>query len=229
VGKIISLLIILPILIASLEYLTIKVWRSKWLSREYSLTWLDKQYLKGIRIILPILLPLLVLLRYKNLTASISAGLILWLAILSITTDLESLKIPLEPCWAIFFLGIVLLFIGGSAAGWASFAVAFITLGIAMFLSALITRGGLGTGDIRLLLASTPLATWVGYTPFLIAVFLAGIIQLPLRFLFKNKLKQLEKGFPFAPALMIGLLFSIIFFSHQNTICHEWLNGLSCN
>ena len=228
-GSFLSLFIILPILIMSLEYITLKVWRKRWILREYSLTWLDRRYLKVIRITFPILLPLLFLLRYKNILSAICAGLITWLAILAITTDLESLKIPLEPCWTIFLVGLTLLLIGGSVAGWASFGVAFITLGIAMFLSAFITRGGLGTGDIRLLLACTPLATWVGYTPFLIAVFIAGLLQLPLRFIFKNKIKQLGNGFPFAPALMIGLFFSIMFFSHQHTVCHEWLNGLACN
>lgn len=163
---------------------------------------------------------------HSNVLAAVTYGAAGWLAALAWSTDMAVRKIPSEACYAVFLIGTIGGLTSYSAAAAASAIVAFTVFAVLLLSVALLTRGSLGSGDIRMLLAFTPLAWFTGYTPFLIGLMLACVTQLALWFTVYRAYPQ--KGRPFAPALILGLATAIALFSDSSTYCNEWAGLLSC-
>lgn len=174
---------------------------------------------------------------YFSPMAGAVTALIAWLFIVSIATDLRTMKIPREAAWTVLLLGASLAgldsLVTSSYAGLASFGVALAVVGSVMLATALLTRGALGSGDVRIMLAATPLAAWNGYESILMGIAFGGILQLALRPLL-TKLKTSKAisvngmsrtAYPFVPALALGLIVAVLMFGGPGTAVAEWLNA----
>lgn len=145
-----------------------------------------------------------------------------WLVILVTETDLRTLKIPREPCWVVFFIGTVLGLSTWTLAGAASAGLALIALGGTAFLIALVSKGGLGSGDVRFLVALSPLAWWVGATPLLVGVLIGCILQIILRIALKVTRRNIQY-LPFGPALGVGVVsWTLISAASISSQCQEF-------
>lgn len=199
-------------------------WNTKWLARGYTNTATKKQAL--IRI-LSATVAAGAAFKFAGTTpmviAAATAG---WLAALAWTTDVRNTKIPSEPCYLVFATGTVCGIAQYSQARAASAIVAFLAIATMMVATAFLTRGALGSGDVRLMVAFTPLAWLIGYTPFLIGIFLGCIIQMFLWFTAYRGPKENPR--PFAPALITGFILATTFFVNETTYCAEWVNVFQC-
>lgn len=127
-----------------------------------------------------------------------------WLFAFATRADLLTSRIPREPCWAVFIVTAI-----ASASDWsmARLAAAGVAVALVLFvtgLAALLSRGGLGSGDIRFLVAVSPLVYWVGISPLLVGLLVAAALQVAGKA--AGLLHRGPHGYPFAPALSLGLL-----------------------
>lgn len=164
---------------------------------------------------------------YKDILAGISFTAITWLAIIAVFTDFKYCRIPIGACWTslgiTFLMVIFALFLDNNKTALISAIVALISVLLSGGLLALLTKGKFGSGDVRLMLALSVLAAWSGYVALLIGLILASIIQLPLRIALRKYGKSTEEGLlPFAPALIIGTLVSILIFGHPGAPINEF-------
>lgn len=136
---------------------------------------------------------------------TISLGATFALGTTATLTDLHSAKIPKEPCLVAIGLGLIAYATTGGPDQWGIFnlTVALTGLSLVPFLAALITKGGLGFGDIRLLTAfACTLSWWIGYESLLWGVITACILQGLVRL--ATRLRHAPK-LPFGPALVVGV------------------------
>lgn len=140
----------------------------------------------------------------NSVAAAAAAAATAWLMAFATRSDLLTMRIPREPCWAIFMILIVLAAFD-PAPGRAVAAVLGVGLIVAVALvTAVISRGGLGSGDVRFLLAIAPATYWFGVTPVLLGLLLAAGTQIAARMF--GLIRPIEKAYPFAPALSLGFL-----------------------
>lgn len=145
-----------------------------------------------------------------SLPASAAAAAGAWFCALALSTDLVDVKIPKEPTWFVAGTGLAAAAFSSS---WVPLILAGTTLVLILLLlglTALLTKGGLGSGDVRLMVSLTPLSAWFGVTTFLWALLIACALQLPLRFFVFKKQYPGRTGYPFAPALVAGLTIAIV-------------------
>lgn len=138
-----------------------------------------------------------------DITAALGATLAL--GVVAIFTDLHSAKIPKEPCLVAIGFGLIAYATTGGPEQWGIFNLAVALTGLALvpFIAAMLTKGGLGFGDIRLLTAfACTLSWWVGYEALLWGVITACILQGLVRL--ATRLRHAPK-LPFGPALVIGV------------------------
>lgn len=185
-----------------LEILYLRYWKKAWASRDILL--FSQKSGTYARVIGGSIAGLTVATTSTYPMMSVPFAATTWLSMTVIETDLRSRKIPKEPCWFVFAIGTIAGLFSYSLYGLISALAAFVVLGGLLLLLALLTKGGLGSGDLRLVVAFTPLAWWVGVLPMLYGLFFAsllqGIIHLTLMVLGKNK-----THLPFGPALVLGL------------------------
>ena len=169
---------------------------------------------------------------YKNILIGLSFTIFIWLAYTALVTDLNYRKIPSGACWIVLTLNSLIIgffsihnktYIPVLAASISVLSVIF-TAVVLVFA----TKGEFGSGDVRLMLVIASMAAWVGYVPILLGVALSSVLQLPLRIILKKFGKYDGPGLPFAPALIIGTLISIILIGHPGTVCNEFGAALSC-
>lgn len=226
-----------------LEYL-LNTWiKRKLVEKKYNIDKIFSKKNKIIRIFIPIILSLTFTffvndIRLWEYGSSLSA--LVWLMLLASCTDITDLRIPKEACWltisVIVFYGLTFylsgfLFPPHHTASLFSFLAAIITTTIITLFLALITRGGFGSGDVRLILAFSTLGWWTGYSTILVGLILASLIQTIIMFIvwYKNRMKKKTKTIlPFAPALSIGFLLSIALLVSSSTVCLNWASTLSC-
>lgn len=154
---------------------------------------------------------------WSTFSPTVATGAMMWLAVLAVQTDLGSHKIPKEACWTI--LGVATFF-GLLTFNEAAAASAFGGLGLIFFvtvLAALLTKGALGSGDVRLLLALTPISWWAGLVTPLMGVLIASFLQLLYRIFARRR-----GGLPFAPALIVGLVLAVIVNAPAGGPCIEF-------
>jgi leader peptidase (prepilin peptidase) / N-methyltransferase len=197
------------ITVIMLETLMERRWQPLWAARGY-ITDLSTRAAILPRTAAPIAMGLAASFYYDSIAVILAAAAATWLSALAITTDLVQMRIPREPCWAVLGLGVVAVLVNGDVWGITSAAITFVVLAAAMLTTALISRGGLGSGDIRLVLALTPLAAWVGAGTFLWALLIAAAVQIPGRVLLRRWGIGEGKAVPFAPALVAGVLLASV-------------------
>ena len=173
-----AFLLSLPVPIL-LEALTRFLWQARWTEREIKFS--PSMLYSTLRLFGGLTIGFLFAVLSEAPESALAASAVGWLLILVVETDLRALKIPREPCWVVFIIGTVVGVATWSAAGAVSAGIALLALGGAGLFVALVSRGGLGSGDIRFMVALTPLAWWLGVTPVLVGVFIGCILQLLLR------------------------------------------------
>jgi leader peptidase (prepilin peptidase)/N-methyltransferase len=214
------------------EFVMLKRWVPRWRERHIVLS---EHPLLGrtARLVVSIILGSVTAVGYANLWAAPAFAVAAWTALLSIGTDLTTTRIPREASWFTLLVALGSLAVStavtGSYAGAASAGLALAGLTFMMVLTAFLTAGGLGSGDVRLVIALAPLAGWVGYSALLIGVGLGCVVQILLRPFIKVRHDENGKkiGYPFAPALMVGLLIAIAIFGAPGTPAIEWFGILS--
>lgn len=217
------------LIVAVGELAIVRGWDRRWQGRGFDLSLVDSRLGQGCRIAIPIAAGLAALFYYQSWQAGIAVASTMWVATLSVATDLACGRVPREPAWANLAVGITLVAVSGSPAGIASAVVAFVGVALVMGLTALLTRGKLGSGDIRLILSFTPLAAWCGWTAILAGIALGSIVQFVLRPLLRRlNVFPGTKMLPFAPALVVGLLVSVALFGQPDAPCNEWAGLLAC-
>ena len=139
-----------------------------------------------------------------------------WLAGIAVTTDLACMKIPKEPCWIALSIGTLSIAATLNLDAAINFGITFLAVSVALIVSLLISRGGLGSGDFRLVLGLTPLAAWFGVETFLWGLITACLTQLVFRAtLARQRNISSKTGLPFAPAIVAGqTLFTLITVAH---------------
>lgn len=209
-------------LIYLLEHRLEKSWKNKWANRDITL---------AIRLTFPLtrVAPALItgvaagiywgdgINSWNSFLPVVSVGAMMWLAVLAVQTDLGSHKIPKEACWTIFgiatLFGVLTFSKAGAASAFAGFGfIFFVTV-----LAALLTKGALGSGDVRLLLALTPISWWAGLVTPLMGVLIASLLQLLYRVFARRR-----GGLPFAPALIAGLILAVVFTAPSGGPCIEF-------
>lgn len=199
-----------------------RTWRRGWVKRGIEGP-LNTRTNTVLRLSVPAVVSALFALAYSpSLVGEIYVAAAVWMGIVFTTTDLASCKIPKEPAWVVFFLGLGAVLFEGNLAGAVSAAVAVILVGLVSMLTVLLTRGGLGSGDVRMLLALSPFAVWVGFWPVLTSILVGSLLQIPLRIALRRWGNYTGPGLPFGPALLLGLLLSIIIYGHPGTPTTEW-------
>lgn len=186
----------------SLETIYLKRWKLEWEKRNiFVFSQKSGTYLRVLGSLITGF-AMVFLSQYAFIAVAFSA--LTWLSLLTIETDLRSNKIPKEPCWVVFGIGTAAGVLSYSLYGLISAVISFLILGGIFLLLALLTKGGLGSGDLRLVLAFTPLAWWLGVLPLLYGLFFASILQLFIRLILLTVGRH-KNRLPFGPALVIGL------------------------
>lgn len=201
-------------------------WGKRWADREYDVVDLHSNRKMVPRVLLS-LLAIGAGYYYDSWAAAAAFPAIVWLAVLASQTDLRQRKIPKEPCWTVFAVATLLGVSTFAPASAASAATALVIILVLLALLILLVRGGIGSGDARLLIALTSAAWWTGYSPFLFGLLLAGVLQVILRYsIYRGR--YVGKGYPFAPALVAGLFLAVAVFGDPQSACREWVLMLSC-
>lgn len=128
-----------------------------------------------------------------------------WCAAVAVDTDLSCGKIPREPCWATLAVGSLAGATTTSPAGFAAASSALLLVGGVMVIIAVLSGGALGSGDIRLVAALTPLAWWTGLTAVLVGVIVAALLQAAVHAVLLAAGRG-RRSLPFGPALSAGML-----------------------
>lgn len=202
-------------------------WRVAWAQREI-FGWTSPVAVP-LRLATTMVGSILIALYWELPWASGSVAAALWIGLLASETDLRSRKIPREPCWAALAVGFAAGFAAYSVAAVASFVGAFALLGFILLLLAVVGRGrSLGSGDVRLVLAMTPVALWIGAMPMLWALLFASLLQILVRIALALA-RRGGKFMPFGPSLFLGVVITLVL-SHPaaSNPCAEWLQMLSC-
>lgn len=134
--------------------------------------------------------------------AAAAAG---WYATLAVICDVTVLRVPREPALWVWLAGV-----GAAAASswWTLLGAVTMTavVVVALGVTSLLARRGLGMGDMRLLVALSPLAVWPAPSAApLVGLLAAAAIQLVLRPLWRRAGIVEGDGYPFVPALLLGL------------------------
>jgi len=210
----------------TIELVRIRIWEKRW--RERELPFSSSAYLRSARLLTSIVLGVSLTIWWGDPLAVLYLGPMVWLGLTALETDLLGKRIPREPCWVILGLGVLVGFTTRSPAGAASALAAFLLVVIILLGLALLTRGGLGSGDVRLYLAFTPMAWWIGFTPLLVGLLIASILQLVVRLVMLIA-RRGSKYLPFGPALFIGAYLSAIIWRPEvSNPCDEWLGLIPC-
>ena len=225
---------ILPLLlslvvIGLLETLRKVVWEARWEKRDISFS--ASRVLFALRTGGVFAAALLLVTWWQEPLAIVTVTATLWLGALTCETDLRCKRIPREPCWAVFGIALLGNLLQPSWAAVASFVAAFIIVAVTMLFLALVTRGGLGSGDVRFYLAMTPLAWWIGVTPLLFGLLIASVLQAAIRLalLFAPKVPGGRRYLPFGPALFAGALAASVYWTPLvSNPCREWVGLFSC-
>lgn len=210
--------------VVSLEVVASKFWRHQWESRSVTGP-LDGERIRLARLVLPVILGTLAGWAYDghgSVTLAVVVAASGWLAAVAVTTDLSSRRIPKEACWAVLGIGAVGVAFEHDPSGIAAAVLAFFLVAVITVTVAMASRGGLGSGDVRMLLSFTPLAAWVGFSPFLWGILFACVLQIPIRLILSRVSRHEGPGVPFAPALILGLTLAVAILGHPGAPAAEF-------
>jgi leader peptidase (prepilin peptidase)/N-methyltransferase len=196
-----------------LEIISAKFWEPRWAER--NIAYCNKSWYRWTRIVFSGMFGLLFSLLYGMPLTGVAFVGFAWLVLTVIDTDLKSKKIPREPCWIVFFLSTIVALLTIYSIENAVYGIgSLIIFGGAFFAVAMITRGGLGSGDVRLIVALSPMGWWFGFYPIILGLGVAFVVQLTAHIIlfFVKREKGKKRYLPFGPALGVGLLLSQLWF-----------------
>ena len=166
---------------------------------------------------------------YIPAAAAVSAAAACWLAILAVVTDLSCRMIPRDLPLPVSIIGLACAATEADQQGWLSLGVSTTALVVFPFVLRMLTRGGLGFSDIRLLWALTAtLSWWAGPNTMLGGLLLACLLQLCVRTVARplrlgmvapvpgtgegtgHPLRQ-RRELPFAPAIVAGVTAAVVY------------------
>lgn len=129
-----------------------------------------------------------------------------WVGAVSAGTDIAVTKIPKEPSWTVFAVGVASLAVNVArgtdmVAVWVFLASLAVTGTVLLFVAA-VTKGSLGSGDVRLMVALTPLSAYAGFAVILLTVGVGCVLQLVA---WKTVYRHKGKTRPFGPSLLLAL------------------------
>jgi hypothetical protein len=164
----------------------------------------------ALRLLLPTLAAALTIWTTNDGLAAIATATVTWLAIIATVTDLGSCKVPREACWATFTVTSASALATMNTWQILSALIAVLASALAIGLTVLISRGRLGSGDLRFVIALSPLAAWFGPLAIMWGLIAASVLQIPARLIFRRIAATNGRGAPFIPALVAGITISII-------------------
>lgn len=200
--------------IISLEMFARKVWKTRWNERGFSDSW-DSPEEAFMRASLAVIFGLTAGLAFNSMFAVLAFTSLTWLSALVISTDLRDMKIPSEPVWTVTAIA------AASAIGeflWSGQINAnphalldmviaqAVVLGV-LILAVIVTVGGIGSGDVRLIVALTMMTAWTGAGSALLALTIASIGFLITRKVLSIPAPEIAgegEPVPFAPAIASG-------------------------
>lgn len=200
--------------VSLLETVAIRFWAPLWLKRGYTQGWMTTKS-RTLRLVAAVFTGLAFGAGLASPYATISFGALTWLAALTISTDLSDQKIPSEPVWSVLWISLLsiateLALTGGvegaSGALFNLVAAESIVLFV-MLLIVIVTVGGIGSGDVRLVAALTTTAAWTGAGSILPAMAIAAVGYLITRKVLRTPLGPSagdSPPVPFAPGLIAG-------------------------
>lgn len=131
--------------------------------------------------------------------------------------DLDTQEIPNGAVLLIIGLGVLNILLDSSLK-WTESLIGFFAVSIPMLLIAMVSKGGMGGGDIKLMAAAGLFLGWKNVlTAFFIACLIAGVLGMILILLKKRERKD---KIPFGPFLAIGILISMLY---GQEIIHRYL------
>lgn len=213
------------ICVSLLEMLVWFRWKKPWVSRD--ITAYPSSFSPYLRVLFGVLAGFGFGYALGSVAAAVAGSAIAWLSVLAIETDLANHKIPKEPCWVVFFTGTLAGITGYTMYAAIIAGIALIALGLIPLVLAILTKGGLGSGDVRYLVAVTPLAWWIGVTPLLVAVIVGCIIQIIIRTALVLRKKNVSQ-LPFGPALATGVILCVSVTTIATSGCETYFSLLSC-
>lgn len=233
----------LVLLLASLAALTAVaiVRRTAWANRGIRLG-LPYPLLAGLQLAAALPAGLLVADRIST-AAGVATAAFTWLAVLTVASDLASHLLPREACNATTLIGLPCLAVSWSVPAAFGLAFCFVGLVAVPWLARVLTRRGLGFGDIRLLTAATAtLSWWVGQDALLYALIAACGIQILIRVItwpWRNRVGIPEprnaddttprRALPFGPALALSLLSAATYVTVTGyDVCAAWALAATC-
>lgn len=199
-----------------------RFWVKRWTSRGISADWNATAW-RYLRNGGALLMGVGFGLRFASGTAAVAFAAAAWTYLISTQSDLATRKIPREPCWAALVASSLAALTTGRP-GLASMISAMILVSLALLLVVVLSRGRMGSGDVRLALAFTALAAWSGTGALLWGLILASPLQFALRLVFGRfwKTQNLGNGMPFGPALGAAIFLSIAIFGIPGTPALDW-------
>ncbi|UWG98618.1 A24 family peptidase [Dehalobacter sp. DCM] len=122
--------------------------------------------------------------------------------------DFKTMLIPNWSVYAIMVLGIAAIFLNHDISWWEKI-IGFFAGGVILLLIYILSGGGIGVGDIKLMAAAGFFMGWkLTLWSLLVGSIIGGIIGVIILLTGKGKLKT---AIPFGPFLVIGILSSILF------------------
>ena len=205
-------------------------WAPRWSQRGFTVTALMSTRTQNFRVLFAAASGTAAAWWYNTWTAAVGITALAWLAAVAVATDLVDRKIPREPCWVA--LGVASgagALHATSYAAWSALVGLVLTVTIVGLLL-LLSRGALGSGDARLLLALSSIAWWAGYTPILVGLLCAALAQVVLRFTAYRTHASAHgskpPGYPFGPAIAAGYFIAVVLTGDPVNTCREWVGIL---
>lgn len=207
-------LLLMAGVVCFLESASRRFWASRWAKRGYSNLWSQTRP-TSIRVAATAVASTVAGVAYGSLSAVVVFGALAWLSSLAISTDLTDEKIPSEPIWVVIWVSVFAiaceLAVTGAVNGNPNALFDLIiaeaaVLGVMLF-TVVITVGGIGSGDVRLVAALTMTTAWLGAGAVFPAMLIASVGYVLTRKALKIPLGPAAgdgEPVPFAPGLVAG-------------------------
>lgn len=199
-----------------------RFWGPLWDNRGYSRAW-NRARQTTVRVAATIFAGVLAGLVLDSPFAMTAFTALTWMSALAVSTDLEDRKIPSEPVWVALWVALLAIStelaltgaVNGNPLALQDWLIAEAIVLFAMLLTVVITVGGIGSGDVRLVAALTTMTAWTGAGAVLPALVIAALGYLVTRRALKIPLGETAgEGMPvpFAPGLVAGYGVIAVFF-----------------
>lgn len=202
-------------LLGMLESVSRRFWAPMWVKRGFSSQWAHHK-VTTVRIAASVTAALLAGISFDSIYAFTAFAALAWAASLAISTDLADMKIPSEPLWTVLWVALLAASaetvaegnIAGNINGLTDMFIAEAVVLGTVFAAVLLSVGGIGSGDVRLLAALTVSTAWLGAGASIPALALAAVGYLVTRQALLRPAsatgKSGRQSIPFAPGIVAG-------------------------